>query len=71
MKQLTEIERREARIQRIEARSGHSVKTDVQEEYELVESDAGAHHVIGKSEQFPEHLGRFVETYSSDPATKV
>lgn len=67
VKQMTQIERRQTRIRRIREKLAHT-------EYardEDASTSPGAHHHIGKSQNNPEHFGRFLERNSGDPAIKV
>lgn len=64
VKQLTEIERREARIRRIRMRLGRARGEQVPRSLE-------EHHHIGKSQNEFEHIGTFLRRNSGDPATKV
>jgi hypothetical protein len=67
IKQLTQIERRQARIRRIRARH-QQAGTPAREE---VAFTAEAHHVIGKSQNYPENIPNFLQKYAGDPAVKV
>jgi len=60
---LARIERREARIRRIQTRlSG---------QHEAVDSTLLQHHHIGKSENMHQHIGTFLRNNAGDPAIKV
>jgi hypothetical protein len=63
--QLAAIERRQARIQRIRT------QRDALSIVDPVPNNADEHHIIGRSQNFPEELTRFVQSNIDDPATKV
>jgi len=65
---MTQIERRQARITRIRMRNDKNKKVDG---YEQVAMNPDVHHCIGKSENFPEHIGLYVRERNGDPAVKV
>jgi hypothetical protein len=67
IKQITQIERRQTRIRRIRDRLRQTKNVGNEE----VASSPDAHHHIGKSENNPEHIGRFLQEHADDPATKV
>jgi hypothetical protein len=64
---LTQIERRQARIRRIRARHQQAGRPASEE----VAFTAEAHHVIGKSQNYPENIPNFLQKYAGDPAVKV
>ena len=68
LKQMTEIERRQARIRKIRAKNtispGQAVKDDITLSPEV-------RYNIGKTENFPEDVGHFVHQHEGDPAHKV
>jgi hypothetical protein len=67
LKQLTQIERREARLRRIRARHrevGRPINEDIATTPE-------AHHIIGKSQNQPENIPLFLQKHARDPAIKV
>lgn len=64
VRQLAEIERREARIRRIRMRLGRA-------RGERVPTSLEEHHHIGKSQNQFEHIGSFLRRNSGDPAIKV
>ena len=66
VKQLTRIECRQARIRWI-----HPQKPASQLDGEECAARPEAHHTIGKTENFTEHLGLFVHKHSGDPAVEV
>jgi hypothetical protein len=66
VKQLARIERRQARIRRIRLQQPASPSLD-----EECSATPEAHHIIGKTENFPEHLSLFVQKHSGDPAVEV
>ena len=67
IKQLTQIERRQARLRRIRARHKEAGRPT----HEEVPISLNAHHVIGKSQNYPEHIPSFLQNNASDPAVKV
>ena len=67
LKQLTQIERRQARLRAIRARH----RTAGRPENEEVEIKPEAHHVIGKSQNFPENIPLFLQKFTGDAAVKV
>jgi hypothetical protein len=64
IKQLTQIERRQARIRRIKQKCR-------QNRNERVANTPEAHHHIGRSENQFEHIGTFLNAHAGDPAVKV
>jgi hypothetical protein len=66
VQQLARIERRQARIRRI--RSKMQEKNITAED---IPRKPEAHHEIGTSENFKQHLGSFLEEHSSNPAALV
>lgn len=64
---MTQIERRQARIRRIYERLGESRET--RDEENACTPDV--HHHIGKSQNYPEHIGLFLQQHAGDPAVKV
>lgn len=69
IKQMAQLERRQERIRRIQAQSlgegnGNSP-------CERVATNPDAHYCIGKSEDYPEHIGLFVNKNHGDPAVQV
>jgi hypothetical protein len=64
---MTQIERRQARLRRIRAKY---LKSD-QKINEDTSVSPEAHHVIGKSQNFPEDISLFVQKNNGDPAVKV
>jgi hypothetical protein len=67
MKQLTRIERRQARIRAIRARQNQAGIPPNEE----VDIKPEAHHVIGKSQNSPENVPLFLQKFAGDPAVKV
>ena len=64
---MTRIERRQARIRRIRERyrdAGGAV-------HEKVPDTPDVHHVIGKSQNYPQVIPLFLKKYEGDPAVKV
>ena len=66
VKQLARIERREARIHRLRPPKSGNQAPD-----EGCATLPKAHHTIGQTESFPEHIGQFVQRHSGDPAVEV
>jgi hypothetical protein len=66
VKQLARMERREARIHRMRPQEPASQCDD-----EECAATPEAHHTIGKTENFPEHLGLFIQKHLGDPAIEV
>lgn len=67
IKQLTQIERRKARIRRIRARHGQSRSA----EHEADKVSTESHHFIGVSQKLPESIPLFLQKHMGDPAIKV
>jgi hypothetical protein len=65
---LTQIERRQYRIRAIREKYKNP---SARLETEFVDRNPEAHHQIGKSQNFPEHIGMFLQKHDKDPATKV
>jgi hypothetical protein len=63
---LTHIERRQARLRAIRARHRNAGIPN-----EEVEVKPEAHHIIGKSQNFPDNVSLFLKKFAGDPATKV
>jgi hypothetical protein len=68
IKQMTQIERREARIRKIEAMNPPA---EVLEDKRTTAPDPEIHHFIGKTQNFPENIPPFLEKNQGDPAFKV
>lgn len=69
VKQLTVIERRQARIRRIRAMNKlGSTATNACEEITMSPED---HHFIGKSQNYPVSIPAFLRDNQGDPAIKV
>jgi hypothetical protein len=66
-KQLTQIERRQARLRHLRARH-QKAGTPPREE---VAATPDMHHVIGKSQNYPENIPLFLQKHAGDPAIKV
>jgi len=64
---MTQIERRQTRIRRIRARYINGAKPSDEE----VAASPEAHHVIGRSQKFPENIHTFLWKNGGDPAVKV
>jgi hypothetical protein len=67
MKQMTRIERREARLRRIRAKHSRDGSAVV----EVLAVTPEVHHAIGVSQNLPESISPFLQKNSSDPAIKV
>jgi hypothetical protein len=67
VKQLTQIERRQARIRRIRVRLRDSLRIP----HEPVAETPQEHHHIGLSQHQYEHIGTFLGQNAGDPAVKV
>ena len=67
IKQLAQIERREARLRRIRAR----LSKGSDNAGEAVGNTPHEHHHIRVSQKQSEHLGTFLRDHSEDPAIKV
>lgn len=65
LKQITNIERREARIRALHAK--HFPKM----EDAILTNDLEVHHHMGKSQNEYEHIGTFLSSNALDPAVKV
>jgi hypothetical protein len=70
IKQLAQIERRRARIRHIKKANCLKHRKASNEQVQAAQC-AESHHFIGKSRNFPQHVGMFVTKYSGDPALKV
>jgi len=67
VKQITSIERREARIHRIrDKQSPHGAVIE-----EEVATSPEAHFHVGKSQNHPEHIPLFLQRHLGDPAVRV
>jgi hypothetical protein len=64
---MAQIERRQTRIRRIREQYRKAGKITHEEVPTLPDS----HHVIGKSQNHPEHISLFLQKYSGDPAVQV
>ena len=67
IKQLTQIERRQIRLQRLKRKYSLSPKSPD----DKVEKSVKEHHHIGKSESHFEDIGSFLRLHMGDPAAKV
>jgi hypothetical protein len=67
IKQLTQIERRQARLRAIRARHKKAGIPQCEE----VEICPEAHHVIGVSQNYPVNIPLFLHKFAGDPAVKV
>ncbi|KAG6906368.1 hypothetical protein DXG01_014299, partial [Tephrocybe rancida] len=66
--QIARIERREAHVRRIEARTSPLDRADNET---VRQATPDVHHVIGKTENLPLHVGIFVNDHAGDPAIRV
>jgi hypothetical protein len=66
VKQMTQMERRQARIRRIK----HSLSS-TRAQAEPVAAEPEARYHIGVSQNRPEHIGTFLRSHEGDPAIKV
>lgn len=62
------IERRQTRIRRIRDRNFH---VEDREAMADTATTPRSHYSIGKTENFPEHIGQFFQKNSDDPAVQV
>lgn len=67
VRQLAQIERREARLRRIRARTDNSV----QYQEDPMASTPQQHHHIGISQNHWQHVGTFLQGNAGDPAVLV
>lgn len=66
--QLTQIERRQARLRRIKQRRQ---KATPQAAHDDSTSDPHLHHHIGQSEKIYDEIGHYLRSHAGDPAMKV
>jgi hypothetical protein len=64
---MTQVERRQARLRMIQARTSYNLRPAVDDD--TIPSPE-VHHVLGKTENFPISLSSFGQD-NQDPATKV
>jgi hypothetical protein len=67
VKQVAQIERRQARLRRIQSR----LPVHVLNRRERVVGSPSAHHHIGCSQNNYEHIGTFLHKHAGDPAIQV
>lgn len=67
VKQLTRIERRQARIRRVGDRIAHRPHIEITE----LARNPDSHHHIGLTQKYPVHIGSYLRMHEGDPATKV
>lgn len=67
VKQLTRIERRQARIRRIGDRTVHRPHIEISE----LATRPEAHHHIGLTQKYHLHIGSYLRSYKGDPAIIV
>jgi len=67
VRQLAQIERREARLRKIRARHAKDGRVGA----EKVAATPQEHHHIGVSQNQFEHIGSFLRIHGDDPATQV
>lgn len=70
LKQMTQIERRQARIRRIREHQKMNGDTSTSIKTDIATSPNSRYHV-GNSQNEPEHIVAFVQKNSGDPAIKV
>lgn len=70
VKQMAQIERRQARLRNMRSTLTSSAALSVAQP-DVVALDPQSHHNIGKSENEPEHIGTFLNTNRGDPAIVV
>jgi hypothetical protein len=68
---MTQVERRQARIQKIYAKNAPNLATTSAVKADEAPPSPEAHHVIGKTENFPEDVGSFYRENQEDPAFQV
>lgn len=68
VKQLTQIERRQARLRRIKAQFPNRLN---HKQADKIERNLRDHHNIGLSQYSYEHIGTFLRVHAEDPAVKV
>jgi hypothetical protein len=66
---MMQVECRQARLRKIQAKTS-SNSTSVVNDDDTTPSPE-AHHIIGKTENFPDDVGFFVQENEGDPAIKV
>ncbi|KAG6912852.1 hypothetical protein DXG01_011578, partial [Tephrocybe rancida] len=64
-RQIARIERREARLRRIHMRTSPLARAD---DETVRQANPEIHHVIGRTENLPLHIGAFVTDHTGDPA---
>jgi hypothetical protein len=67
VRQLTQIERRQARLRRIRTRCKESRRSTGEE----IATSPDVHHVIGQSQNHPVHIPTFLQDNADDPAIKA
>jgi hypothetical protein len=67
VKQLAQIERRQARLRRIKAK----LSPEAQARREAISKEPQQHHHIGRSQNQYEHIGTFLRRHAGDPAVMV
>ncbi|KAH7918336.1 hypothetical protein BV22DRAFT_1134671 [Leucogyrophana mollusca] len=72
VKQITKIERRQARIRHIREQLGNQVTRDARgDESDSMAHSPEVHHVIGSSQNIPCNIPSFMQKYVDDPAIKA
>lgn len=79
LRQITQIERRQARIRRIRSHLNHDRDTKSDEESDVARLseaetpwvDPAVRYHIGKTQNNPEHITSFIQKNERDPAIKV
>jgi hypothetical protein len=68
---MTQIERRQARLKKIEAKISHNSQPSTITDDETISGPPEAHHIIGKTQNIHEGIGQFFQRNRGDPAFKV
>ena len=70
-KQLTKIERLQARVRRIRQKVNKTRKSTIQPDKGAVPESSSVEYHIGKAQNNPINLGSFLHEFRSDPAVHV
>lgn len=68
---MARIERRQTRIRRIRAHNIHVKDIEAMADGNSSATTPSSHYSVGKTENFPEHIGQFVQRNAGDPAIQV
>jgi hypothetical protein len=71
IKQMTQIECRQARLKEIEAKISAGSQPSITVDDETISGPPEAHHIIGKTQNIHEGIGHFYQRNRGDPAFKV